>query len=204
MPYFTFASTASDPATALSIGITMKNRSTTEAPSTKVRLLALLFMPGMILIGGFSLYWLWSDILPLYGRIYRNAPIVETPYLGFCLLMVPPAALLGVLVAGIVAWKGVKLDPSPESKLYRFQNLMLTLSVRTMTYIVPALMILTTLTLLARGYSPCSKLLISGSAWQVFWVNNENFCFKPSRYINDHWPCKVIGDEEVCIQVDGR
>ncbi len=71
-------------------------------------------------------------------------------------------------------------------------------------YIVPAIMILTTVTLLNRGYTPCPKLLISGSAWQLFWVNDKNACFKPTRYINDHWPCKMIGEQEVCIQVDGR
>ncbi|EJM72177.1 hypothetical protein PMI31_03772 [Pseudomonas sp. GM55] len=81
---------------------------------------------------------------------------------------------------------------------------MMYLSVKTIIYIVPAIMILTTLTLLNRGYTPCPKLLISGSAWQLFWVNDKNACFKPTRYINDHWPCKMIGNQEVCIQVDGR
>jgi len=78
------------------------------------------------------------------------------------------------------------------------------LSLKTLLYVVPAVMILTTVALLARGYSPCPKLLISGSAWQLFWVNDDRVCFKPDHYINDNWPCKVIDGKDVCVQVDGR
>ncbi|WP_411740872.1 MULTISPECIES: hypothetical protein [Pseudomonas] len=164
--------------------------------------LALVFI--MTLMGAFSLYWLWEHVLPIYGRIYRNAPVVETPYLAFCLLMAPPAVLLTIIGASIAVWTGKKFDPPNNSFLHRFSALMIYLSVKTIIYIVPAIMILTTLTLLNRGYTPCPKLLISGSAWQLFWVNDKNACFKPTRYINDNWPCKMIGNQEVCIQVDGR
>jgi hypothetical protein len=168
------------------------------------KLSAVVFIFFMILTGAFSMYWLWEHVFPLYGRIYRNAPVVETPYLAFCLIMAPPAILIGVIGASIAAWTGKKFDPPNKSFLHRFQTLMIYLSVKTIIYIVPTIMILTTLTLLLRDYTPCPKLLISGSAWQLFWVNDENACFKPTRYINDNWPCKMIGNQEVCIQVDGR
>lgn len=54
---------------------------------------AAVFVFFMTLVGVFSVYWIWEHVLPLYGRIYRSAPVVETPYLAFCLLMVPPAVL---------------------------------------------------------------------------------------------------------------
>ena len=176
----------------------------TEISATKLRLLAAVFVPGMLLIGAFSIYWLWTNIIPIYGRIYRDAPVVEVPYLAFGLLMAPPAVLIAVVGASIAAWNGKKFDPPRSSKLYRFQNLMFSSSIKIILYIVPTLIAATTVTLLARNYSPCPKLLISGSAWQLFWVNDERVCFKPSRYINDNWPCKIIGDKEVCVQVDGR
>ncbi|WP_157213288.1 hypothetical protein [Pseudomonas sp. GM55] len=168
------------------------------------RLLAVTFVFCMILTGAFSMYWLWDDVLPIYGRIYRNAPVVETPYLAFCLLMAPPAVLLTIVGASFSAWTGKKFDPHSNSFLHRFSTLMMYISVKTIIYIVPAIMILTTLTLLYKDYTPCPKLLRSGSAWHLFWVNDERACFKPTRYINDNWPCKMIGKQEVCIQVDGR
>jgi hypothetical protein len=185
----------------------MKNKS--FAPESTMsplafRLGALVLVVIMMLMGAFSLYWLWEHVLPIYGRIYRNAPIVETPYLAFTLLMAPPAVLLTIIGASIAVWTGKKFDPPNNSFLHHFSGVMIYLSVKTLIYIVPAIMILTTLTLLNRGYTPCPKLLISGSAWQLFWVNDKNACFKPTRYINDHWPCKMIGEQEVCIQVDGR
>ncbi|WP_077046710.1 hypothetical protein [Pseudomonas sp. KK4] len=172
--------------------------------SLHLRVIALALIFAIIPVGTLSLYWLWEDMIPIYGRIYRNAPVVETPYLVFCLLMGPPALLLGIIGASITVWTGKKFNPPNNSFLHRFSALMMYLSVKTMFYIVPAIMTLTTLTLLYRDYTPCPKLLISGSAWQLFWVNDENACFKPTRYINDHWPCKMIGEQEVCIQVDGK
>ncbi|WP_245229338.1 MULTISPECIES: hypothetical protein [unclassified Pseudomonas] len=158
----------------------------------------------MFAVGLFSLYWLWAHIVPIYGRIYRGAPIVETPYLAFCLLMAPPAVLVFVIAASVCAWTGKKFDPPNHSFLFRFQNLMFSTSIKTIIYAVPAMMIITTAILLLRDYSPCPKLLISGSAWQLFWVKDERACFKPTRYINDNWPCKIIGDQEVCFRPDGK
>lgn len=146
---------------------------------------------------------MWEHVLPLYGRIYRNAPVVETPYLAFCLLMVPPASLLIIIGGSIALWTGKKFDP-PNNSFGGFQSLMLKISVKTIIYVVPSTAVLTTIVLLARDYTPCPKLLISGSAWQLFWVNDERVCFKPTRYINDGWPCKTVGDQEYCIQVDGK
>ncbi|MNJ30343.1 hypothetical protein D3C77_249410 [compost metagenome] len=180
----------------------MTSNSAIALSATKLRLLSVAFIPSMLLVGAFSLYWLWTNVLPIYGRIYRNAPVIEVPYLAFGLLMAPPGVLILVIGASIAAWNGKKFDPPRSSKLYRFQNLMFSSSIKIMIYVVPALMILTTAALLARNYSPCPKLLISGSAWQLFWVNDELACFKPTRYINGNWPCKIVGDREICIQVD--
>jgi hypothetical protein len=180
----------------------MKYKPTPEISAMKLRLLALAFIPSMLLTGVLSLYWLWTNVLPIYGRIYRDAPVIEVPYLAFGLLMVPPGVLILVIGASIAAWNGKKFDPPRSSKLYRFQNIMFSSSIKIMIYVVPALMTLTTAALLARNYSPCPKLLISGSAWQLFWVNDELACFKPTRYINGNWPCKIAGDREICIQVD--
>ena len=134
--------------------------SLTEISATKLRLLALVFIPGMLLIGVFSLYWLWANVLPIYGRLYRDAPVIEVPYLAFGLLMAPPAVLIAVVGASIAAWNGQKFDPPRSSKLYRFQNLMFSSSIKIILYIVPTLIVATTVTLLARNYSPCPKLLI--------------------------------------------
>jgi hypothetical protein len=175
-----------------------------QISATKLRLIAAVAVPFMLLVGAFSLYWLWTHILPLYGRLLRNAPVVETPYLAFCLLMAPPVVLICAVGGAIAFWTGKKFDPPTHSSLFRFQNLMIASSIKIILYVVPALMILTTLALLARGYSPCPKLLVSGSAWQLFWVNDDRVCFKPDRYINDNWPCKTINGKDVCIQVDGR
>ena len=168
------------------------------------RLLASGLVSIAIAVLVFSLYSLWEHVLPIYGRIQRNAPVVETPYLAFTMLMAPPALLLAIVGASIAAWTGKKFDPPNNSFLDNFSVLMMYLSVKTLTYVIPTVMILTTAILLYRDYSPCPKLLISGSAWQLFWVNQKNACFKPTRYINDHWPCKMIGRQEVCIRVDGR
>jgi hypothetical protein len=183
-----------------------KNSSTTAdtlSPLT-LRLIAAFVVFFMSIIGVFSLYWLWEHIVPIYGRIYRGAPIVETPYMAFCLLMAPPAVLISVVGASISVWNGKKFAPTEKSFLYRFQSLMIYLSIKTIVYAVPAIMIITTAILLLKDYTPCPKLLRSGSAWQLFWVNDERACFKPTRYINGNWPCKMIGDQEVCIQSDGK
>jgi len=170
----------------------------------KIRLLAVGMIVVFLLVGAMSVYAYLNYLFPLYGRLLRGAPVVETPYLAFGLLMAPPALAILLVGSAICAWTGKKFDPSPASQLHRFQTLMFGISIKTLIYVVPAVMVLTTGALLARGYTPCSKLLISGSAWQLFWVNDERVCFKPDHYINDNWPCKVINGKDVCIQVDGR
>lgn len=170
----------------------------------KIRLLAVGMIAAMLLVGAISVYAYLNYLFPLYGRLLRGAPVVETPYLAFGLLMAPPALAILLVGSAICAWTGKKFDPPPASRLHRFQTQMFGLSLKTLLYVVPAVMILTTAALLARGYSPCPKLLISGSAWQLFWVNDDRVCFKPDHYINDNWPCKVINGKDVCIQVDGR
>ncbi|RMN50371.1 putative transmembrane protein [Pseudomonas syringae pv. apii] len=168
------------------------------------RLIALTLVISVTAVGVFSIYWLWDRVIPLYGLIYRNAPVVEVPYLAFALLMAPPAILITVVGTFVALCTGKKFDPPNNSFLHRFQSLMIYLSVKIITYIVPSVIVITTIVLLLRDYTPCPKLLISGSAWQLFWVNDERVCFKPTRYINDHWPCKMVGDQEYCVQVDGR
>lgn len=170
----------------------------------KLRLLAVGMIATFLLVGAISVYAYIHYLFPLYGRLLRGAPVVETPYLAFGLLMAPPALAILLVGSTICAWTGEKFDPAPGSRLHRFQTLMFGVSLKTLIYVVPAVMVLTTVALLARGYSPCSKLLISGSAWQLFWVNDERVCFKPDHYINDNWPCKVIDGKDVCVQVDGR
>lgn len=142
---------------------------------------ATVFVFFMTLVDVFSVYWIWEHVLPLYGRIYRNVPVVETPYLAFCLLMVPPAVLLIIIGGSIAVWTGKKFDPPNNSFLGAFQSLMLKISIKTIIYVVPSIAVLATIVLLARDYTPCPKLLISGSAWQLFWVNDERVCFKPTR-----------------------
>ncbi|MGE8046494.1 hypothetical protein ACQKO6_20200 [Pseudomonas monteilii] len=169
-----------------------------------LRLIAGALGLGMLAVGAASAYWLVVDVLPLFGRIYRHAPIVETPYLGFFLLAPLAITPLIVVACASALWRGEKFDPPRGSRLFRFQVQSLQATLRSMLYVSPALAVLTTAILLARDYSPCSKLLISGSAWQLFWVNDDRLCFKPDFYIEDHWPCKRVDGKDVCIQVDGR
>lgn len=170
----------------------------------KIRLLAVGMIIATLLVAAFSVYTYINYLFPLYGRLLRGAPVVEASYLAFGLLMAPPAVVILLVGCAICTWTGKKFDPPADSRLHRFQTLMFGLSLKTLLYVVPAVMILTTLALLGRGYSPCSKLLISGSAWQLFWANDERVCFKPDHYINDNWPCKVIDGKVVCVQVDGH
>lgn len=170
----------------------------------KLRLIALVLGLSMLAVGTASVYGLATDVLPLFGRLYRSAPVVETSYLGLFLLA--PVAVTPLIVVACVSaiWHGEKFDPPRESRLFRFQVQSLQATLRSMLYVSPALAVLITAVLLARDYSPCSKLLISGSAWQLFWVNDDRLCFKPDFYIEDHWPCKRVDGKDVCIQVDGR
>lgn len=184
----------------------MKTSSSYSAPVSPntLRLIAAALFVGILLVAVYSLYVYVHDLLPLYGRLLRNAPVVETPYLAFTLLMAPPAVAILLLGCAHSIRTGRKFDPPVGSRLHRFQTRMFSWSVKALIYVVPAVMLATTLTLFAKGYSPCSKLLISGSAWQLFWVNDERVCFKPDHYVNDNWPCKLVEGKSVCVQVDGR
>lgn len=177
---------------------------TSERLSIRLRCVAAVFAFGMGIIGIFSFYFLMTKIYSLYARLYRNALVVETPYLIFSLLMAPPAATLFV-VAGISSvFTGRKFDPPKWSPLFKFSTLTLATSAYTFIYIVPAVVTLTTATLYLRGYTSCPELWIAGSAWDVLWVNDDHLCFKPDHYINDNWPCKKINGRDVCVPLDGR
>lgn len=84
------------------------------------RLLALGLVFIVIAVLAFSIYSLWEHVLPIYGRIQRNAPVVETPYLAFTMLMAPPAMLLMIVRTSIAAWTGKKLPPPNNSFLDNF------------------------------------------------------------------------------------
>ena len=156
------------------------------------------------ILGLLSAYWLAHDVFPLLGRMYRNAPIVVTPYLGFMLIAMCMATPILVITSVYACWHAKKFDPPPNTHLFRFQHNSYKLTLWSIIYIAPALALLATLGLWAKGYTPCPKLLISGSAWQVYWVNDERYCFKPDSYTRDGWPCKRMGDKNACLQVDGR
>ncbi|WP_259640625.1 MULTISPECIES: hypothetical protein [Pseudomonas syringae group] len=75
------------------------------------RLIALALVVAVTAVGIFSIYWLWERVIPLYGRIYRNAPVVEVPYLAFALLMAPPAVIIAVIGSFFALCTGKKFDP---------------------------------------------------------------------------------------------
>lgn len=128
---------------------------------------------------------------------------METPLMSFFSIAALP--FTPIMVAGclIAAWTGQKFDPPKKSWLYAFQLRSMQLTVALMV-VAPVMIALTTATLSAKGYWSCPKLRISGSGWQMFWVNDERVCFTPDGYINDNWPCKIVGKQNICVQVDGR
>lgn len=79
---------------------------TSSMSHTLFRVGAAIFVFFMLLVGVFSIYWIWEHVLHLYGRLYRNAPVVETSYLAFALLMVPPTVLLITVGGAIAIWTG--------------------------------------------------------------------------------------------------
>ncbi len=157
----------------------------------------------LLAVGALGVYVLWTEIVPLYGRIWRHAPVVETPLMS--LFSIAALPFTPIMVAGclIAAWTGQKFDPPKKSWLYAFQLRSMQLTVALMV-VAPVMIALTTATLSAKGYWSCPKLRISGSGWQMFWVNDERVCFTPDSYINDNWPCKIVGKQNICVQVDGR
>ncbi|WP_236692887.1 hypothetical protein [Pseudomonas sp. 10-1B] len=155
-------------------------------------------------LGLLSAYWLGSDVFPLLGRMLKNAPIVLTPYLGFTLIAMCTVSPILIVSLAYACWRGHKFDPPRDSRLFRFQYHSYKLTLWSIIYLAPALAILVTLGLWAKGYTPCQKLLISGSAWKVYWVNDVRYCFKPDLYTSDGQPCKRIGNRILCMQADGR
>lgn len=155
-------------------------------------------------LGLLSAYWLKSDVLPLFGNLFINVPIVITPYLGFLLIAMCTVSPILVITSAYACWHAKKFDPPVNTCLYRFQYNSYKLTLWSMICIAPVLATLVTLALWSKGYTPCQKLLISGSAWKVYWVNDVRYCFKPDAYTNDNQPCKRIGDENACIHFDGR
>ncbi|WDY60284.1 hypothetical protein [Pseudomonas sp. PSKL.D1] len=175
-----------------------------ERSALLFRLVAFTTGLATLALGLLSAYWLVSDVLPLFGNLLNNAPIVVTPYLGFMLIAMCTVTPIIVITSAHACWHAQKFDPPPRSRLFRFQHTSYKLTLWSMICIAPALAVLVTLGLWAKGYTPCQKLLISGSAWKVYWVNNPQYCFKPDLY-NDHdQPCKRVGDRILCMQADGR
>ncbi|MFJ4068647.1 hypothetical protein ACIPW4_25615 [Pseudomonas sp. NPDC089996] len=157
----------------------------------------------MLAVGALGVYLLWTEVIPIYGRIYRQAPVVETPLMSFFVVASIPFTPIMVVGCLIAAWTGRKFDPPKKSWLYALQLRSMQLTIALMVA-APVVIAVTAVTLSAKGYWSCPKLRISGSGWQMFWVDDERMCFTPDSYIYDNWPCKIVGDKHVCIQVDGR
>lgn len=151
-----------------------------------IRWVAAILIPILLGIGVLSLYWIVEGLLPIYLNLYSNSEIIETPYLMFGLLMAPPSLLLAVIGLTVALWTGKRFDPVPSTRIFKFQCLMANASLKTLTYIVPGAAIVTTGILIIKDYRPCPGFLISGSAWQVFWVNEEHACLRQGQPINDN------------------
>lgn len=65
----------------------------------------------MLAMGTFAAYILWVDIVPLYGRLYRNALVVETSLKGFFMIGFIPLTPCLIVACTIAAWIGRKFDP---------------------------------------------------------------------------------------------
>ncbi|MBF8676653.1 hypothetical protein IRZ53_20325 [Pseudomonas fulva] len=159
---------------------------------------------GMVAVCSLALYAIWVEVLPVFGRLYRSAPVVETSYGAFFVIGVIPLTPIVVAAAMIGVFTGRKFDPPRASWLERFQLRSFQASLMAVCIAAPVMIAVSTATLLIKDYRPCAKLRISGSSGHMFWVNDDRVCFIPDAYINDHWPCKAVGDRTVCVQVDGH
>ncbi|MBA6116800.1 MULTISPECIES: hypothetical protein [Pseudomonas] len=168
------------------------------------RLVAFITCLFTIAMGLLSGYWLINDVLPLFGKLLSNAPLVITPYLGFMLIGMCTVSPILVITTAYACWRAKKFDPPTHSLLFKFQYYSYKLTLWSMIGMAPAIAILVTLGLWGKGYTPCQKLLISGSAWKVYWVNDAQYCFKPDSYTSDNQPCKRVGDKNICLQADGQ
>ncbi|WP_367597567.1 hypothetical protein [Pseudomonas fulva] len=159
---------------------------------------------GMVAVCSLALSAIWVEVLPVFGRLYRSAPVVETSFGAFFVIGVIPLTPIVVAAAMIGVFTGRKFDPPRASWLERFQLRSFQASLMAVCIAAPVMIAVSTATLLIKDYRPCSKLRISGSSGHMFWVNDDRVCFIPDAYINDHWPCKAVGDRTVCVQVDGH
>ncbi|MEE4142595.1 hypothetical protein [Pseudomonas viridiflava] len=172
--------------------------------SKNLRIVAAFSLIMTIILLAASLYIIWVSVLPIYGRLWRQAPIVEVQYIVFGVIPAPFIALVGIVTAAVALWTNKIFDPRQGSRAEIFQKTMVAMFFKTAFYVAIPLLALTTVWLMATGYVLCNELRPSGSGWQTFWVNNQNYCFKPDTYIEDHWPCKVKDGKQYCYQADGR
>lgn len=175
-----------------------------EIPAYKLRLAVAPLILGSLYMLVMSPYFLWTDLSPLYTRLYRGAPVVEAPPLAFGLIPSLPLSVYLIVATTVAAWTGRKFDPTRNSNLWLFQKIILAILVKTITHLMPAVLTLTVVALIAGGYTTCSELAISSAQRKLFFVNDQRVCFKPDHYINDNWPCKTVNGKDICIQVDGR
>lgn len=159
---------------------------------------------GMAAVCSLAIYAIWVDVLPVFGRLYRNAPVVETSFKAFFMIGVLPLTPIVVVAAMIGVFTGRKFDPPRGSRLDRFQLRSFQVTLMAMCIAAPVMIAVSTATLMIKDYRPCAQLRLSGSSGHMFWVNDDRVCFTPDAYINDHWPCKKVGDRQVCVQVDGH
>ncbi|TDV58967.1 hypothetical protein EC915_12118 [Pseudomonas sp. LP_7_YM] len=179
-------------------------RSSIDSVPKHFRLITALGLILAILLLASSVYIILDGVTPVYGRLWRNAPIVEVQYVAYALLATPFIAILMGYTA-IAAFTTRKVfSPEQGTRAAKFQSLMFNLFLKTLLYVSFPLPILTTLSLISTGYWLCNDLRPSGSGWQTFWVNNQNSCFKPDSYINDHWPCQEVDGKKICLSADGR
>lgn len=159
---------------------------------------------GMVAVCSLALYAIWVHVLPVFGRLYRGAPVVETSFGAFFLIGVISLTPIVIAAAMTGFFTGRKFDPPRASWLARFQLRSFQVTLVAICIVAPVMIAVSTATLLIKDYRPCTKLRISGSSGHMFWVNDDRVCFTPDAYINDHWPCKTVGDRTVCVQVDGH
>nr|WP_146219671.1 hypothetical protein [Pseudomonas sp. RW407] len=141
-------------------------------------------------------------LLPNYIRLWRQAPIVETVYPTFFIvsgLAIGPM----MLVAGVHTLLYRKPLTSQSPTWFKIAGHLLGVGIILLLVVGPALAIGTTIALKYMDYRACSQLRVSGSGWQVFWVNNDNYCFKPDSYIEDSWPCRNMDGKTYCLRADG-
>ncbi|MEL7941709.1 MULTISPECIES: hypothetical protein [Pseudomonas] len=160
-----------------------------------------LILVGLAIIVG-SLLICIEMLFPIYLRLWRQAPIVETVYPAFFMiagLLLGPVTLLGGF-HGLLFGKPLT---SRSPVWFKIALWLFKVGAVLMIVVGPALAIGTTAALAAMDYQTCSQLRRSGSGWQVFWVKNDGFCFRPDSYIEDNWPCKDMDGKTYCLRADG-